>query len=251
METTTTEQKPAAKPKPKPARKAKASTIEELRTALTTRVEERERLVAKIENARLREGEAVAESLAKEPRKNAYGSGLKALKHRTDFARFEEKLGLVEKEITGLEPLVREEEAREREHQLGELRAQLFTLNETEELLYRQGGEILSEWLDLWSDLCDCIEARDQLYGESIHGGALSSEDDEGRREFKQLLQGPVTPVSPDISAFIARLIDATTDREYRLEGGHRTDLNNRLPGLVPNLSAKLRKLEVSGAVDR
>ena len=65
------------------------------------------------------------------------------------------------------------------------------------------------------------------------------------------MLQGSITPASPDISAFIARLIDATTDREYRLEGGHRTDLNRKLPTIVPDLSAKLRKLEVSGAVDR
>jgi len=212
---------------------------------------ERDKLVARIEDSRVREHEAVAASLTKSPRSNAYATGLRALKLKIDAAGFEEKLADVEKEISGLEPLVREEEAREREHKLGELRAQLFGLNETEELLYRQGGEIVSEWLDLcWSDLCDCIEARDHLYGESIHGGALSSEDDEGRREFKQLLQGVVTPVSPDISAFIARLIDATTDREYRLEGGHRTDLNNRLPGLVPDLSARLRRLEVSGAVD-
>jgi len=234
----------------RPAARAKESRLEELQLALTIRTEERDKLVARIEDSRVREHEAVAESLQKEPRKNAYATGLRALKLKIDAAGLEEKLADVEKEISGLEPLVREEEARAREHQLGELRAQLFTLNETEELLYRQGGEILSEWLDLWSDLCDCIEARDLLYGESIHGGALSSEDDEGRREFKQLLQGPVTPVSPDISAFIARLIDATTDREYRLEGGHRTDLNNRLPSLVPDLSSKLRTLSVSGAVD-
>jgi len=250
METTTTEQKPAAKPKPKPARKAKESTIEELRIALTTRVEERERLIAKIENARLREGEAVSESLAKEPRKSAYGSGLKALKHRTDFARFEEKLGLVEKEITGLEPLVREQEAREREHKLGELRAQLFGLNENELLLWKQAGEILSEWLDLWADYVDAVEARDRLYSDALHHGVLASAGDEDRREILALLQGPITPVCSDIEGFIARCISAMTDREYRLEGGHRTDLNNRLPGLVPDLSSKLRTLSVSGAVD-
>jgi len=230
--------------------KAKESRLEELHLALTLRTEERDKLVARIEDSRVREHEAVSESLQKAPRKSAYSTGFRALKLKIDAADFEEKLADVEKEIEGLEPLVRAEAAKERELELGELRAELFGLNETEELLYRQGGEILAEWLDLWSDLCDCIEARDLLYGESIHGGALSSEDDEGRREFKMLLQGPVTPVSPDISAFIARLVDATTDREYRLEGGHRTDLNNRLPGLVPDLSSKLRTLSVSGAVD-
>jgi len=245
MESTT-----VAEPAPKPTKKSKESRLEELQLALQLRTEERDKLVARIEDSRVREHEAVAESLQKAPRTNAYGTGLRALKLKIDAAGFEEKLADVEKEISGSEPLVREEEARAREHQLGELRAQLFTLNETEELLYRQAGEILSEWLDLWSDLCDCVEARDRAYSESIHGGALSSEDDEGRREFKQLLQGPVTPVSPDISAFIARLIDATTDREYRLEGGHRTDLNRKLPTIVPDLSSRLRRLEVSGAVD-
>jgi len=235
---------------PKPAKKSKESRIEELQVALTIRTEARDKLVARIEDSRVREHEAVAESLQKAPKKNAYATGLRALKLKLDAADFEEKLGLVEKEISGLEPLVREEEAREREHKLGELRAQLFGLNENELLLWKQAGEILSEWLDLWADYVDAVEARDKLYSESIHGGALSSENDEGRREFKQLLQGPVTPVSPDISAFIARLVDATTDREYRLEGGHRTDLNRKLPTIVPDLSSKLRKLSVSGAVD-
>lgn len=236
--------------KPQPVRKPKVNRLEELQLALTIRTEERDKLIALIEDSRLREGEAVSESLTKQPRSNAYGTGLRALKLKIDAATFEGKLEDVEKEIAGLEPLVIEEAAKERELELGELRAQLFGLNENELLLWKQAGEILSEWLDLWADYCDAVEARDRLYSDALHRGLLASAGDEDRREILALLQGPVTPVSPDLENFIARCVDATCDREYRLEGGHRTDLNNRLPGLVPDLSSRLRRLEVSGAVD-
>ena len=229
--------------------KAKESRIEELQLALTIRTEERDKLIARIEDSRVREHEAVAESLQKEPRKNAYATGLRALKLKIDAAGFEEKLADVEKEIAGLEPLVRAEAARERELELGELRAELFGLNENELLLWKQAGEILGEWLDLWADYVDAVEARDRAYSDALHHGVLASAGDEDRREILALLQGPVTPVSPDLENFVARCIDATCDREYRLEGGLRTDLNNRLPGLVPDLSSRLRRLEVSGAV--
>ena len=92
------------------------------------------------------------------------------------------------------------------------------------------------------------VEARDRAYSDALHGGLLASAGDEDRREVLALLQGPVTPVSPDLENFIARCVDATCDREYRLEGGHLTDLNRRLPTIVPDLSAKLRTLSVSGA---
>jgi len=234
----------------RPAAQAKESRLEELQLALTIRTEERDKLVARIEDSRVREHEAVAASLQMEPRKNAYSTGLRALKLKIDAAGFEEKLADVEKEIEGLEPLVRAEAAKERELELGELRAELFGLNENELLLWKQAGEILSEWLDLWADYCDAVEARDRLYSDALHRGLLASAGDEDRREVLALLQGPVTPVCPDLENFIARCVDATTDREYRLEGGHRTDLNNRLPGLVQDLSSKLRTLSVSGAVD-
>jgi len=234
----------------RPAARAKESRLEELQLALTIRTEERDKLVARIEDSRVREHEAVSESLQKAPKKNAYATGLRALKLKIDAADFEEKLVDVEKEIAGLEPLVRAEAAREQEHKLGELRAELFGLNENELLLWKQAGEILGEWLDLWADYCDAVEARDRAYSDALHRGLLASAGDEDRREIVALLQGPVTPVSPDLENFVARCIDATCDREYRLEGGHRTDLNRKLPALVPDLSSKLRKLEVSGAVD-
>jgi len=169
---------------------------------------------------------------------------------KIDAAGFEEKLADVEKEIEGLEPLVREEAAKEREHDLGELRGALFALNENELLLWKQAGEILGEWLDLWADYVDAVEARDRAYSDALHGGLLASAGDEDRREVLALLQGPITPVCSDIEGFIARCISAMCDREYRLDGGHRTDLNRKLPTLVPDLSSKLRRLEVSGAVD-
>ena len=229
--------------------KAKESRLEELQLALTIRTEERDKLVARIEDSRVREHEAVSESLQKAPRSNAYATG-RALKLKIDAADFEEKLVDVEKEIAGLEPLVQEEAAREQEHKLGELRAELFGLNENELLLWKQAGEILGEWLDLWADYCDAVEARDRAYSDALHRGLLASADDEDRREILALLQGPVTPVCSDLERFIARCVDATCDREYRLEGGHRTDLNRRLPTIVPDLSSRLRRLEVSGAVD-
>jgi len=229
--------------------KAKESRLEELQLALTIRTEERDKLIARIEDSRLREGEAVSEALTKQPRSNAYATGLRALRLKIDAATFEEKLEDVEKEIAGLEPLVREESAREREAQLGELRAQLFHLNENEILLWEQSAEVLGEWLELWSDYVDAVEARDRAYSDALHHGVLASSDDEDRRELLALLQGPINPVCPDFESFIARCVSAMTDREYRLEGGLRTDLNNRLPTILPDLGPKLRTLSVSGAV--
>ena len=181
--------------------KAKESRLEELQLALTIRTEERDKLVARIEDSRVREHEAVAESLQKEPRKNAYATGLRALKLKIDAAGFEEKLADVEKEIEGLEPLVRAEAAKERELELGELRAQLFGLNENELLLWKQAGEILGEWLDLWADYCDAVEARDRAYSDALHGGLLASAGDEDRRDSAtppaQARPAPPSPPSP------------------------------------------------------
>jgi len=237
---------------PKPAKKSKESRLEELQIALTIRTEERDKLVARIEDSRVREHEAVAASLQKEPRKNAYATGLRALKLKIDAAGFEEKLADVEKEIGGLEPLVRAEETREREVRLGEIRGALFKLGEAEEIVWQQAGEVVDELLDLWDGYREVLEQRSSIFQDAIRAGIIQKSDIDTYRELEDLTRGPITPANGTIATFLARILDVTVDHDgldCRDPQGRPADQRRRLPELLPDKRDRLRRLELADGI--
>jgi len=236
----------------RPAARAKESRLEELQLALTIRTEERDKLVARIEDSRVREHEAVAESLQKEPRKNAYSTGLRALKLKIDAADFEEKLADVEKEIGGLEPLVRAEETREREVRLGEIRGALFKLGAAEEIVWQQAGEVVDELLDLWDGYREVLEQRSSIFQDAIRAGIIQKSDVDTYRELEDLCRGPITPANGTIATFLARILDVTVDHDgldCRDPQGRPADQRRRLPELLPDKRDRLRRLELAGGI--
>lgn len=231
-------------------RKSKQSRLEELQTALRVRERERDDLHVRIDATVQRETAAIRESLSDEPRDRAYKPGGRAIKLQSDLKQQQKQLGQLETEIRELEPLVRAEADREREARLGEIRGQLFKLGEAETLVWSQGGEVVSELLDLWDSYRSVLEERDGILQTALHSGTLTNDDGDARRELEDLTRGPITPANGSIDTFLLRLLDVCLDHDglnCRDAGGRPADQNRRLPELLPDMRDRLKPLSVSG----
>lgn len=256
-------QKPVAAPAPKPAprpkvarkprpAKPKLSRLEELRRALGSREKERDGLVSKIADTKIREGEAVQEALEKAPRSRAYGYGESAIKLQRNVVAFEKSLGNLDSEIDALQPMLREEVDRERERRLGEVRGSLHELGNKELIVWEQSAEIVDELLASWNAYREILEERSVIYQECIHSGVLSAGENENYRELQSLVQGKIRPANATIMSFVARILDVTLDPDglgYRDEGGRPADGNRKLKELLPDKRSQLKKLSVGGGV--
>jgi len=146
---------------------------------------------------------------------------------------------------------LQEENDRDRQKRLGELRGRLFELGEAEELIGSQCGEVVTELVDLWDSYCSAVEKRDEILQTALHTGTLSPDDVEARRELEDLCRGPIQPVNASIDTFVLRLLDVCCDHDglnCRDDGGRPADGNRRLPALLPDLRDKLKRLQVSGS---
>jgi len=246
METTATETRPA------PARKSKESRLEELRRALSVREQERDRLVAKIDDTKQREEKAVKASLESSPRARAYREGERATMLQIDLAQFEDDLGNLETEIASLGPMVREQVDREREAQLGEIRGALFKLGEAEEIVWQQAGEVVDELLDLWDGYREVLEQRSSIFQDATSVGIIQKSDADTYRELEDLTRGPITPASGTIATFLARILAVTVAHDgldCRDPQGQPADQRRRLPELLPDKRDRLQRLELAGGI--
>jgi len=244
--TTTTE------PATKPAKKSKESRLEELRRAISVREQERDCLVAKIDDTKQREEKSVKVSLESSPRSRAYREGERATMLQIDLARFENDLENLSSEIEALQPMVREQVDREREAQVGEIRGALFKLGEAEEIVWQQAGEVVDELLDLWDGYREVLEQRSGIFQDAIRAGIIQKSDADTYRELEDLTRGPITPANGTIATFLARILDVTVDHDgldCRDPQGRPADQRRRLPELLPDKRDRLRRLELAGGI--
>lgn len=168
-----------------------------------------------------------------------------------ELREHEESLENLDTEIELLTPMVVEAATKEREEKLGKIRDKLTKLGKAEEAVWSQAGTFVEEILNRWGEYVDVVEERDRVFAEAIHQGTLANDADV-RRQLEHLTRGPVSPISRDVLAFVARVIDVTVDpdsRGPRDEHGQRSDSDRRLPDLLPDMRGRLRRLEVSGGV--
>lgn len=234
-----------------PAKKSRQSRLEDLRRAVRFRERERDGLLLSIEETARSENEAVRHSLQKAPRDRAYAQGKRATKLKNDLQEQQEQLEHLEVELRELAPLLQEENDRDRQKRLGDLRGRLFELGEAEELIWSQGGELVAELLDIWNAYMEVVEKRDQILETAKHSGTLTPDDVEARRGLEALTRGSIVPASGTIDTFVLRLLDVCCDHDglnCRDDSGRPADGNRRLPALLPDLRDKLKRLQVSGS---
>jgi len=158
----------------------------------------------------------------------------------------------LEKEISALQPMVREQVDREREAQVGEIRGALFKLGEAEEIVWQQAGEVVDELLDLWDGYREVLEQRSGIFQDAIRAGIIQKSDVDTYRELEDLCRGPITPANGTISSFLARILDVTVDDaglDCRDPQGRPADQRRRLPELLPDKRDRLRRLELAGGI--
>ena len=108
----------------------------------------------------------------------------------------------LESEISGLQPLLREEIDRERERRLGELQGSLHELGNKELVLWEQSGEVVDELVAVWNSYRELLEQRSAIYQQAIHSGTLTMDDGDAYQEIQTLTKGPTSPACGTIITF-------------------------------------------------
>jgi hypothetical protein len=228
MSVVTVEQKPRSKA-------AQLSATLEARCAEKAQLEQRlAELPGLVEQARL-------EALKANPtaRSDSLNSPVQRLTR--EFKEKASALDRLSAEISALERVVAIAHREDLETQLRETEKEAEKLWSREAILWRKSGEQLEQLAELYGQLRDVIETREQRREELRHSefaNILNSPEEE--EVFNGAWRAPVRPLPTTFGAFVNFILDAATDpkqRGYRAaSGGAHLDSEDRLIQLIPDL---------------